>query len=854
MARPASRVLYHCPCHLGVISDHEGGPFSDGEGAGEPHLFAGASPSSNRIPAVPSRVPEARYAYHPLSLLYFCTDCLSARCSLCSVAEIVTHYCPSCLFEVPSASVKADRNRCPRNCFICPTRGCGSYLSVIPTDPDLDALGGKLESGEASIGRPPYFLSCLRCKWDSKKGFKDGYVFEKPTGISAQLDAQRGTFVGQSEMDSLRSHFEGFLRKQQQQQQQTQLLQRQNQTGQQHSAGKLPSLPSSLSKSKLFRDIPGVTDPSKYLTGSRRAGAAALGLAQQKGAVTKIDDQPPPYTSKYAPSSYARIRGKDGDTRASQADQMGVMGRREEGLRDAMRDLDSGKSSFSLDLSNPNLMWERYQSGWDAGPLTVPNPSLEPLRVPLETKKTHRCPACRHILVKPDAKATSHRWKIKLSAMSYLPEIHASFKEMRGPKMLRGAMDNPSVMSDLRRRTSTLNIRSQFPAGGMPAAGEDRRVVVENSALQRGRTYDYELSFKNPLEDVISIHLALFSPTRKRRHSSHAGSQPPQRATPKAPWQVRASATRFTVKPFDDVDAVIDDDLLDDPRTRTASSKTESFLFPEEDEVDDFEDVANDGQERSEAPEDPSQRGKRQSETSHLRPGLRHQTQSGKSGRDSSGLGRGIVRQRGNETVIALRAIIDPVASGDDASVEESPNDQEILDIEIALRVTFTYRLEEGGEGDDRRTVERAQGPNEGDPAEGRSADSDRSISFLAAIYLGRVEAPPPLAASPKQSLGGSSTVDTARRPNMYVSETSVGGAQSRDFSTAPEIDIHVEGGVSETFGDAHRGGPHKPSPDGHQPAALPPSTTPTGATEDQAARLDRLRKRRSEMFSAYPR
>lgn len=179
--KPVTRVLYHCSCHLGVISDQRALDEANLDPIGP---LTSSAPI--RAPALPSQEPSARYAFHPLPQLYFCADCLCTRCNLCSLTEIVTHYCPSCLFEVPSASVKTDRNRCPRNCFICPTKGCGSYLSVLATDPNLIALGGKLESGEASIGRPPYFLSCLRCKWDSKKGMTGGYTFEKPTGISGE--------------------------------------------------------------------------------------------------------------------------------------------------------------------------------------------------------------------------------------------------------------------------------------------------------------------------------------------------------------------------------------------------------------------------------------------------------------------------------------------------------------------------------------------------------------------------------------------------------------------------------------------------------------------------------------------
>jgi dynactin-4 len=48
---------------------------------------------------------------------------------------------------------------------------------------------------------------------------------------------------------------------------------------------------------------------------------------------------------------------------------------------------------------------------------------LKPTRVPLRSKKSKRCPKCSHILIKPELKAQSTKWKIKLVAANYLPSI-----------------------------------------------------------------------------------------------------------------------------------------------------------------------------------------------------------------------------------------------------------------------------------------------------------------------------------------------------------------------------------------------------------------------------------------------
>jgi hypothetical protein len=57
------------------------------------------------------RAPRANYSLYPLEHLLYCEDCHQIRCSRCVLDEIVTWYCPNCLFEVPSSTVKSEGNR-----------------------------------------------------------------------------------------------------------------------------------------------------------------------------------------------------------------------------------------------------------------------------------------------------------------------------------------------------------------------------------------------------------------------------------------------------------------------------------------------------------------------------------------------------------------------------------------------------------------------------------------------------------------------------------------------------------------------------------------------------------------------
>jgi hypothetical protein len=74
-------VLYHCPC---------------------------LSPS---LVPPPPHLPSSSYSFHPLHTLFFCEECDAVRCNRCVSIEISGYYCPNCLFEVPGASVRAEKNR-----------------------------------------------------------------------------------------------------------------------------------------------------------------------------------------------------------------------------------------------------------------------------------------------------------------------------------------------------------------------------------------------------------------------------------------------------------------------------------------------------------------------------------------------------------------------------------------------------------------------------------------------------------------------------------------------------------------------------------------------------------------------
>lgn len=112
------------------------------------------------------------------------------------------------------------------------------------------------------------------------------------------------------------------------------------------------------------------------------------------------------------------------------------------------------------------------------------NSDLKPLRIPLQSKKSKRCPSCRHILIKPEQKAQSVRFKIKLVAANYLPAIAVTLPHAQ------------AALEMMKRSAKTTSAA---------AAAEEQQAA---GALIAGHSYSFHLSFTNPLYDPIQIRLA----------------------------------------------------------------------------------------------------------------------------------------------------------------------------------------------------------------------------------------------------------------------------------------------------------------------------------------------------------
>ncbi|PWA02496.1 hypothetical protein BB558_001406 [Smittium angustum] len=138
---------------------------------------------------------------YPLQHLYYCEKCDEIKCEKCVFNEPAVYYCSNCLFEVPSASVRSENNRCGRNCYECPI--CTQILMVVEGDSKKpNSLG---HGTSDTIIEKAYWLQCSVCSWESKE---IGWEFSRPTGLSGQISELKYPDLQKKEFERLVTHFE----------------------------------------------------------------------------------------------------------------------------------------------------------------------------------------------------------------------------------------------------------------------------------------------------------------------------------------------------------------------------------------------------------------------------------------------------------------------------------------------------------------------------------------------------------------------------------------------------------------------------------------------------------------------
>jgi Dynactin p62 family len=109
MAQPFPYTYYACPCvntaaPLPILTAHQNRKAS----REAPPINIDSSDEEDTFD---SRSPRANFSLFPLEYLLWCTECHQMRCARCMADEVVCWYCPTCLFEVPSSTVRSEGNR-----------------------------------------------------------------------------------------------------------------------------------------------------------------------------------------------------------------------------------------------------------------------------------------------------------------------------------------------------------------------------------------------------------------------------------------------------------------------------------------------------------------------------------------------------------------------------------------------------------------------------------------------------------------------------------------------------------------------------------------------------------------------
>ncbi|EGE02358.1 dynactin Arp1 p62 subunit RO2 [Trichophyton equinum CBS 127.97] len=387
MARPFPYNFISCPC----VDSPRPTPASNRLSKDLSSLSLKASDSDEDERTFDPRSRRANYSLYPPEHLLYCEDCHQIKCARCITEEIVCWYCPNCLFETPSSMVRSDGNRCARNCFNCPI--CTSPLTVTTLS---NAENGASQSG-------PWILSCSYCMWTS---LDIDIKFDKPTNIRAQLLSLKNG-ANRRPSEARASQFKSPLA----------------------SFASTPTLPEEEQDEKLgspmsFDNKPALGHDARF-TALKNFYRTQIAETSSSPSDHLIGGDFGLYSS---PNALSRIMslyntgvGMHGNNKKSKS--------KPPVMREALTQTEG--LIIPTTGSEDHIIEKMAAEGWDGlasmeqqqfqQPSTRFVDDLLPLPVLLRTKRSKRCKACKHILVKPEVKPQSTRFRIRLIALSYLP-------------------------------------------------------------------------------------------------------------------------------------------------------------------------------------------------------------------------------------------------------------------------------------------------------------------------------------------------------------------------------------------------------------------------------------------------
>ncbi|KXJ94275.1 dynactin p62 family-domain-containing protein [Microdochium bolleyi] len=321
------------------------------------------------------RSPGSSYSLFPLEYLLYCDVCQQIRCPRCVSEELVNIYCPNCLFEVATSSLKTEGNRCTRSCFQCPV--CIGPLAVqaLETAPDPNLLQADNATPNPTSG--PWILTCSYCHWSSTE---IGVQFDKPQGISAQLAKIRN---GDEANRALYSSPSGDM------------------------SPIKPDIMPDAAKSR-FAALKSFYQ-SQLAESTSSGGATGLGEYgyNSPAALSRIMNIYSGNLGSLKPKGRAPVM-READTAS-------------EGLRVSDLDETAAQTKLRHGGYEASVTTEQARAQVEEGARFADE--LWPIPYLLRSKRSKRCPVCRHIISKPESKVGNTRWRIRLVANNYIPSI-----------------------------------------------------------------------------------------------------------------------------------------------------------------------------------------------------------------------------------------------------------------------------------------------------------------------------------------------------------------------------------------------------------------------------------------------
>ncbi|KAL4970070.1 putative dynactin Arp1 p62 subunit RO2 [Aspergillus stella-maris] len=342
------------------------------------------------------RAPRSNFSLYPPEQLLYCEDCHQIKCSRCITEEILCWYCPSCLFETPSSLVRHEGNRCGRNCFNCPSCTAPLAVTALEGDPSGEHAG-------------PWVLSCSYCMWST---LDIGIKFDKPTSIRAQLTKLTTDLASTAGSRTRGSRAFSDL--------------------------KSPlSMYASIDEQLPPDSASGPEEqPTNTTPRTRDARFAALKnfYKDQIAATTTTGVDPGDFAGQFSsPNTLQRIMSIYTQSRLSTL--YGNTNKKSRARPPVMREAQTESEGLSVPSPDSETAIIRRlgsdDCGWDGTASleqrATQSPSVRfvedllPLPTLLRTKRSKRCKSCKHILVKPEFKPQSVRYRIRLIALSYIP-------------------------------------------------------------------------------------------------------------------------------------------------------------------------------------------------------------------------------------------------------------------------------------------------------------------------------------------------------------------------------------------------------------------------------------------------